>query len=335
MRFRWIFAAAAAIIAAFPTTAEAGDGWRVVDTAGVVRVGGPGLMPVALTRDQELPSDAWIETASGRAVLVRGEESVLVEPNSRVQLPGDPINGNTQVLQNLGSAIYKIGKQKKPHFQVDTPYMAAVVKGTAFTVTVGAGEASVAVSEGLVEVSTPGQADVEFVRPGFTALVSHDRNGQISIEPTRAGETPKGIETPKNEGGNTKAVLIPAAIGNLNVDLKEVSGGLVTSDLITLEVGASKGEGLVKDTVAVVPAAVDGVVTSPAVAPVADAVAPVVDVVAPVVDVVVAPVVDIVAPVVDPIIGPVLGGTNPVGGVVGDLVDTIRGQGNGLGGLLH
>ena len=90
MRNRWIFAAVLALAAAFPSNVQAGDGWRVVDTAGVVRVGGPGFMPAALTRDQDLPADAWIETGAGRAVLVRGQESMIVEPNSRVQLPGAP-----------------------------------------------------------------------------------------------------------------------------------------------------------------------------------------------------------------------------------------------------
>jgi hypothetical protein len=231
MRARWIFAAAAVIVAAFPSNAQAGDGWRVVDTAGVVRVGGPGFMPVALSREQELPADAWIETASGRAVLVRGQETVVVEPNSRIQLPGEAVNGNTQILQTLGSAIYKIGKQKQPHFQVDTPYLAAVVKGTAFTVTVGDEQTSVAVTEGLVEVSTPDQEDVEFVRPGFTALVSRENGGEISID--RSRNEHRNPEAPKGEQGNTPAVLIPAAIGDVEVDVKEASSGLVTSDLVS------------------------------------------------------------------------------------------------------
>jgi hypothetical protein len=312
MRIRWIFAVAAAMIAAFPSNAQAGEGWRVVDTAGVVRVGGPGLMPVALTREQELPADAWIETASGRAILVRGQESVVVEPNSRIQLPGNPINGNTQVLQNLGSAIYKIGKQQKPHFQVDTPYMAAVVKGTAFTVTVGAGEASVAVTEGLVQVSTPGQEDIEFVRPGFTALVSRENGGEISIDRTHAGDVPHVPEPPKGEHGNTQAILIPAAIGNVDVDVKEVSSGLVTSDVVPTDVVP------VKDVAALVPNTVDAVAEAPAIAPAVDAIAPAVDV---------APVIDVLPPVV----APVPDVTNGVGGaVVGDSIDTIRGQGNGL-----
>lgn len=254
MRIRWILAAAVAIAAAFPSNANAGDGWRVVDTAGVVRVGGPGYMPVALTRDQELPSDAWIETASGRAVLVRGQETVIVEPNSRVQLPGEAVNGNTQVLQTLGSAIYKIGKQKEPHFQVDTPYLAAVVKGTAFKVKVDDDDASVTVTEGLVEVSTPDMQDVEFVRPGFTAIVSRDNSSDIVLNPTRADER-RGPEIPKSDVGSTQAVFIPKTIGDVEIDVKEVSSGLVTSDTIeptlvkedSLETkGSGNGEGETK-----------------------------------------------------------------------------------------
>jgi hypothetical protein len=244
MRIRWILATAVAIAAAFPSNAQAGDGWRVADTAGVVRVGGPGYMPVALTRDQELPSDAWIETASGRAVLVRGQETVIVEPNSRVQLPGTAVNGNTQVLQTIGSAIYKIGKQKAPHFQVDTPYLAAVVKGTAFKVKVEDDEASVTVTEGLVEVSTPDMLDVEFVRPGFTALVSRDSGNDIVLNPTRPADERRGPEMPKNDGGNTQAVVIPNAIGDVELDVKEVSSGLVTSDTVPVEPTFVKVESL-------------------------------------------------------------------------------------------
>lgn len=242
MRIRWMLAMAVAFAAAFPSNVRAGDGWRVVDTAGVVRVGGPGFMPVALTRDQELPADAWVETASGRAVLVRGQETVIVEPNSRLQLPTTEVNGNTQVLQSLGSAIYKIGKQKKPHFQVDTPYLAAVVKGTAFKVKVDDDEASVTVTEGLVEVSTPDMQDVEFVRPGFTALVSRDNGSDIIIDQTRGNEERRGPELPKNDGGSSQTVVIPKTIGDVELDVKEVSSGLVTSDAVPIDTTPEKDD---------------------------------------------------------------------------------------------
>lgn len=242
MRTRWIFAAVLTIAAAFPSTVQAGDGWRVVDTTGVVRVGGPGFMPVALTRDQELSSDAWVETAAGRAVLVRGHETVIVEPNSRVQLPGAAVNGNTQVLQSVGSAIYKIGKQKQPHFQVDTPYMAAVVKGTSFSVTVGDDEASVSVTEGLVEVSTPDQQDVEFVRPGFTALVSRDNSSDIVIDQTRPGDMPSSAPVPRSEGDSAEGIVIHKAIGDVDLDVKEVSSGLATGDEVAVDMSPIKSD---------------------------------------------------------------------------------------------
>ena len=92
----------------------------------------------------------------------------------------------------MGSALYRIGKQQKPHFQVDTPYLAAVVKGTTFTVTVDGNDATVSVSEGLVEVSTPDRSDVEFVRPGFTATVSQDHRGEVVVEKRNDGNAQPG-----------------------------------------------------------------------------------------------------------------------------------------------
>lgn len=239
--------------------ASAGEGWRVVDTVGTVRTGGAGIMPVALTRDQSLPADAWVQTADGaRAVLARGQETIVVEPNSRVQLPDEEFNGNTQVLQTMGSAFYKIGKQKKPHFQVDTPYLAAVVKGTQFTVSVTDGEASVSVTEGLVEVATPDGKDAEFVPPGFTAVVGVGNKDDVVVRQTPKSETapgapageqagPKGDDTaeqdkPKSEQiGEVKPVLIPVTVGEIDVNVKEVSGGLAFGEVKTASVDTPGG----------------------------------------------------------------------------------------------
>ncbi len=238
MLSRWMRIVAVALAVAAAPTATAGDGWRVVDTAGGVRFGGTGMMPVALTRDQELPGDAWIETsANGRVVLAREQETIVVEPNSRVMLPTEKVNGNTQILQTLGSALYKIGKQKKPHFQVDTPYMAAVVKGTAFVVKVEDDEASVEVTEGLVEVSTPGDTDMEFVRPGFTAVVAREQGGNITVDPTPGKTQPEDPAQPAEKSAKTdstggQTIVITEPIGAVEVDVKEVSRGLATDDLM-------------------------------------------------------------------------------------------------------
>ncbi len=224
----------------------AGETWRIVESAGAVKAGGAGLTPIAVTSNQVLPADSWVETAAtGRAILVRGTESIAVGPNSRVQLPSLEVNGNTQVLQTLGSALYQIGKQQKPHFQVDTPYLAAVVKGTTFTVTVEETTSLVQVTEGLVEVATPDRAAVEFVRPGFTGMVSRDHRGDVVVVQSERGPVapPKGgtsdskakdkstandprAKFASSALGSPGRVVIANTIGEEKLDVKSVSGGL-------------------------------------------------------------------------------------------------------------
>lgn len=255
-RTRRLALISALLLSASAEGAIAGEAWRIVDTAGTVRAGGAGFMPVALNRNQVLPSDAWVETATdGRVVLARGNETIVVQPNSRVMLPEREVDGNTQVLQTLGSALYKIGKQKKPHFQVDTPYLAAVVKGTEFTVAVNGGEASVMVSEGLVEVATPNRSDVEFVKPGFTATVTAGAHGDVVVDQTPADDHAKtnaghgndaANDKEKDNGKSDKAaaahgpVVIPVALGDVTIDVKEVSGGLAHGEIKTAAIEAGK-----------------------------------------------------------------------------------------------
>jgi ferric-dicitrate binding protein FerR (iron transport regulator) len=60
----------------------------------------------------------------------------------------------TRVMQWLGEALFEVDPRPSPQFEVDTPYLTAVVKGTAFTIQVARESASVAVSSGTVRVST-------------------------------------------------------------------------------------------------------------------------------------------------------------------------------------
>lgn len=225
------------VIAAGAQAAAAAEAWRVVASTGAVATGAPGVMPIAVNNEQSLPGDSWVETgASGRVVLTRGQESVAIGPNSRVMLPSAPVNGNTQVLQTVGSALYQIGKQKAPHFQVDTPYLAAVVKGTTFTVSVTEGVASVDVSEGLIQVATPDGADAKDVAPGFTGFVAHRQRDTVIVVPTSAAPGLDELKATKPEpkGGLKQSsnelprVVITAPIGDLSLDVKTASGGLVT-----------------------------------------------------------------------------------------------------------
>ena len=166
-------------------------GWKILQVVGDVSVGGEGLKPVAVRRNEMLPLGGWVQTGkTGRAVLVRGGDTMVVGPGSRVNLPSERVDGNTQVWQSLGSVFYSINKQTKPHFQVDTPYLAAVVKGTSFVISVADERARIDVTDGLVQVSDPGKLAVEFVRPGFSATVARgERDGaapSVEVVETKA-----------------------------------------------------------------------------------------------------------------------------------------------------
>ena len=160
--------------------ASAQTGWRVSESSGDVRVAVNGqTRPVA--RGMLLASGAVVASnPGGRAVLVNGNDYVILSPSSRVRLPGQPagvipasggrtMGQMTQVVSEAGTALYRIEHLANPHFRVQTPYLAAVVKGTVFSVTVTRGGASVQVTQGAVEVSTVDGGAAQLVRPGRAA----------------------------------------------------------------------------------------------------------------------------------------------------------------------
>jgi len=169
--FSFVFAVATALLTT-SGTAGAADVWRATKVAGEVRVEIAGAQAVPLTLEMAISAEASIETAaSGSATLVRGEESVVVAPNSRLRLPAPSADGFTRVIEEFGSLFFRVGKKTTPHFRVETPLLAATVKGTAFKVTVDHKGANVDVTEGLVLVQNNASADETLVPSGRTASV--------------------------------------------------------------------------------------------------------------------------------------------------------------------
>ena len=179
--------------AAFAQTAP----WRVTEAAGQVQVQ-RGSQVIAARRGAAIAPGEVVSTgANGRAVLVRGRDFVIVSPRTRLRVPGtSEQGGNIRMIQAAGRAQYRIERQAAPHFAVRTPHLVALVKGTVFTVTVGENGATVAVSEGRVEVATLAGEMRQMVEPGFAASVSaadparlsHGRSddAQAAHEPRRS-----------------------------------------------------------------------------------------------------------------------------------------------------
>jgi len=212
MRFKTKVLCAAVLAAAslLARQAFASDAtWHVAKSSGEVWISSTDTpQPVSLQSDADVNPGQTIRTGgSGMLLLVRGEESLLVSPNSVIDIPKDNRDGmTTTIMERAGSVLVKAEKRKVNHFEVVTPYLAAVVKGTRFRVSAEQGGSSVEVVEGQVDVSGFRSGEQILLLPGQTAQVVASGNGSLStsgsglFNPVRVGPprtSPVAPEQPK------------------------------------------------------------------------------------------------------------------------------------------
>ena len=310
-----------AILIVFATPAFAKDGaWILTQKSGDVRVLRSGLQPASVqVRAALSPGDLVATGANGRAMLTRGDDYVVVAPGSRLLLPKEQqAKGLTRLIQQVGTMLYKVKHTGVPHFAVDTPMLAAVVKGTTFTVIVDENRAAVQVTDGVVEVSAAAGTARRLVQRGMTVYVGRERPGTIvEMKPGDGG-------LPVSSSGGDDAVKI-AGSGEVSVSaITTLTGGLVreappVAVAAAPVANAPKPVEIVKATAPIagdVPAEVVET-TAPVVQPVVE---PVTAVTSPVIDTVVAPIVDTVTNVTAPVIDPV---TTTVPTVTAPVIDAV------------
>ena len=134
--------------------AEDGNRWMVTKISGTVWLLGDDAIKTKLKKSNTLIAGSAVHTERGARVLfTRGAETMRVGPNSKFSLPNrEPEAGHTTIFQHAGKILYDVEKKNVKHFSVETPFLAAVVKGTRFTVAIGQNVTKVAVSRGRVEV---------------------------------------------------------------------------------------------------------------------------------------------------------------------------------------
>lgn len=137
------------------------DDWTAVKLRGVVM----GLFDgewVRLERGVVIPDDQAIRTlASGRVTLERGEETIEVGPDTQIQIVDRAGRSkHTRVKQYFGRIAVEAEVRDVTHFSVQTPHLAAVVKGTRFVVTSGDDGARVQVERGAVAVKDSANSSV-------------------------------------------------------------------------------------------------------------------------------------------------------------------------------
>ncbi len=152
MAIRRVLAAGLAAVLTLPlltASAKAAD-WWIERMSGNVQIH-DGESWAKLDQDRELYAGDSIWTGRGGRILLRNDQgSVLLAPRSLVKIPAQALPSNFSVLfQTHGKVSADVNKRRKRHFSIQTPYLAAVVKGTEFDVEIEKKQTRVSVSKGL------------------------------------------------------------------------------------------------------------------------------------------------------------------------------------------
>lgn len=143
-----------------------------------------------------VPNGAWVSTGErGRVQLTRGVESITFQPGTLAAVfTTGFLDTKTEVAQQKGTLDLEIEKRDHPHASVQTPFLAAVVKGTIFRVSVAPKSASVAVTRGLVQVTSFNSGQQSNVGPKQTAKV----DSLAGMTVTGMTTTPKIVAVPRS-----------------------------------------------------------------------------------------------------------------------------------------
>jgi hypothetical protein len=122
-----------------------------------------------------------------------------------VAFPNEEKPGMTRVLQNMGSVLFQVDHRQSPHFSVETPLLAAIVKGTIFEVTVGANDTLVSVTDGLVQVQSTASKAIQAVGKDYGGRVAEN------VPQTVVLVTPKELQQARAE---TRLSIATKVVGN-------------------------------------------------------------------------------------------------------------------------
>jgi len=248
-----VIATALALMATSQAFAAEGGTSSVSKSSGEVWISSGDVQQASLTPDDHLkPGDTIRTGRNGRVLLVRGEESILIAPNSVVGLPAEQKEElTTTIVQRAGSILLEVEKRNVKHFEVDTPYLAAVVKGTQFRVSVNTASTSVDVVRGQVEVSDFKTGQIAQVMPGQRATAfEHGKSGLSlsgsgTFNPIEQGKprpssidripVPRGGLSAPRDAANGQTIralathgklTVSSALGAVKLDINKITHGL-------------------------------------------------------------------------------------------------------------
>ncbi|MDP2779885.1 FecR family protein [Devosia sp.] len=190
------------------------DEWEVSRVRGEVNQQVSGKWQ-AIARGDVIADDRLLRTGSdGRIGLSRGAETIELQGDTQIRIKDAGDDLMTSVLQDFGAVSIDVERRNVQHFSVQTPFLAAVVKGTRFTVRSDERGASVDVSRGVVQVQDTINDLVSDIRPGQEATVTTEAPLLVDGMGTKSVWSFEGV--PVINGTTTETTMSNSGRGNGN-----------------------------------------------------------------------------------------------------------------------
>ncbi len=208
-------------LAVFSSVPAFADQWEVMKLRGTVQVLTAGIWS-DLKRGDMVPDDQTVRTLSdGRVDLQRDQEVISLGADTQVQVHDKTRVRYTTVQQDFGSVEVDAQVENVQHFEVDTQFLAAVVKGTHFVVTADNAGASVTVDRGMVAVEAAASHQSTTLSVGQTASIHAGSDFQLSgagplPQILNADGKPVAAANDASASGNTLQLASAASDGQAN-----------------------------------------------------------------------------------------------------------------------
>lgn len=163
---------------------------------------------VAQGKQYRLPIE--IETGVNDSATFALVNSVIeVSPNGlmRIVAPENRDVGVVQrVLQQAGSSLFRVHRGTMDRFQVETPFLISVVKGTVFNVLVRDDGATVSLQEGRLQVNSLDARQAVDLAPGDVAFAGRDGAlRMLKVEVTDTGASARESVATRTDSGDAVA----------------------------------------------------------------------------------------------------------------------------------
>jgi hypothetical protein len=186
---------------------------------------------VPLKRNDIVSDDRAVRTlVGGWVTFQRDAETIELGPNTQIRIHDGDGERFTTVEEHFGTVSVEAEVKNVQHFAVQTPFLAAVVKGTKFTVKSGKAGSSVKVMRGAVAVEAVADHSHVIVKAGQTAEVGSDGGasggssagdggvaGTLALVVSGLGDLPDVLprDVPLiDDAGNVVGNLLAALVGN-------------------------------------------------------------------------------------------------------------------------